>query len=236
MVSFEYNDPFPLLKDDTEYRLLSTDHISTVRIDGIKFLKVEPEGLELIAQEAFSDVSFYLRKSHLLKLAQILKDTEASENDRFVAYTMLLNQVVAANGQLPTCQDTGTAIVYAGKGEKVYTGVNDAACLSKGIFNTYQNKNLRYSQIAPLSMFDEKNTGTNLPAQIDIHATEGDAYEFLFIAKGGGSANKTFLYQQTKSLLTPENLKKFVEDKIKDLSTSACPPYHLALVIIGKLI
>ena len=233
MVSFEYNDPFPLLKDDTEYRLLSTDHISTVRIDGMKFLKVEPEGLELIAQEAFSDVSFYLRKSHLLKLAQILKDTEASENDRFVAYTMLLNQVVAANGQLPTCQDTGTAIVYAGKGEKVYTGVNDAACLSKGIFNTYQNKNLRYSQIAPLSMFDEKNTGTNLPAQIDIHATEGDAYEFLFIAKGGGSANKTFLYQQTKSLLTPENLKKFVEDKIKDLSTSACPPYHLALVIGG---
>ncbi len=233
MIYYEYQEPFPVLKDDTRYRLLTTDYLSSVYVDGRKLLKIEPEGLELLAREAFSDVSFYLRESHLIQLAQIINDPESSENDRFVAYTMLLNQVVAAQGELPTCQDTGTAIVYGKKGENVFTGVDDSRHLSKGIFDTYQNKNLRYSQVVPLSMFEEKNTGTNLPAQIDIYATEGDSYEFLFIAKGGGSANKTFLYQQTKSLLTPENLTQFIKEKITDLSTAACPPYHLALVIGG---
>jgi fumarate hydratase class I len=233
MADYKYEEPFPVRKDDTKYRLLTSDYISMVEANGRRLLKVEPEGLELLASEAFSDVSFYLRKSHLMKLAQILRDPESSDNERFVAYNMLLNQVVAAGGELPTCQDTGTAIVYGRKGENVYTGVNDAMYLSKGIFKTYQEKNLRYSQVVPLSMFEEKNTGNNLPAQIEIFAEEGETYEFLFIAKGGGSANKTFLYQETKSLLTPDNLKKFIKDKISDLSTSACPPYHLALVIGG---
>ena len=178
-------------------------------------------------------MAFYLRPSHLEKLANILKDEESSDNDRFVAYTMLLNQVVAAEGELPTCQDTGTAIVIGKKGENVWTGANDAEHLSKGVFETYDKNNLRYSQVVPLTMFEEKNTGTNLPAQIDIYATQGNKYEFLCIAKGGGSANKTFLYQKTKALLTEENLTAFVKEKIKDLGTSACPPYHLALVIGG---
>ena len=233
MTDFEYQEPFPVIKDNTRYRLLTRNYISSHNIDGRTILKIEPEGLEFIAREAFSDVSFYLRESHLKKLSQMLEDPESSENERFVAYTMLLNQIVAAGGELPTCQDTGTAIVYGKKGENVFTGANDARYLSKGIFHTYQRKNLRYSQVVPFSMFEEKNTGTNLPAQIEIFAGEGDTYEFLFIAKGGGSANKTFLYQQTKSLLTPDNLKKFVTEKIFDLSTSACPPYHLALVVGG---
>ena len=233
MADYKYEEPFPVRKDDTNYRLLTSDYISVIEADGRRLLKVSPEGLELLASEAFYDVSFYLRESHLMKLAQILRDPESSDNERFVAYNMLLNQVVAAGGELPTCQDTGTAIVYGRKGENVYTGVNDAMYLSKGIFTTYQEKNLRYSQVVPISMFEEKNTGTNLPAQIEIFAEEGETYEFLFIAKGGGSANKTFLYQETKSLLTPDNFKKFIKDKIYDLSTSACPPYHLALVIGG---
>ncbi len=233
MSEFNYQKPYPILKDTTKYRLLTKDYVSTVEVDGRKILKVEPEGLELLAREAFADVSFYLRPAHLEKLAGILRDTEATDNDRFVAYTMLLNQVVAAEGELPTCQDTGTAIVVAKKGENVFTGVSDAKYLSKGIFETYKERNLRYSQVVPFSMFEEKNTGTNLPAQIDIYAGEGDSYEFLFLSKGGGSGNKTFLYQQTKSLLTEENLAKFVKDKIMDLGTSACPPYHLAVVIGG---
>lgn len=233
MAEFKYQKPFPILKDDTEYRLLTKDYVSTVEFDGRKILKVDPKGLEVLAKEAFTDVSFYLRASHLQKLAAILDDPEASDNDRFVAHTMLMNQVVAAEGELPTCQDTGTAIVIGKKGEDVYTGVNDAEYLSKGVFNTYQEKNLRYSQVVPFSMLEEKNTGTNLPAQIDIYAEQGNKYEFLFITKGGGSGNKTFLYQQTKSLLTEENLTKFIKEKIKDLGTSACPPYHLALVIGG---
>ncbi|SHE79730.1 fumarase, class I, homodimeric [Mariniphaga anaerophila] len=233
MADFIYQKPFPILKDDTEYRLLTKDFVSVVECDGRKLLKVAPEGLELLAREAFTDVSFYLRASHLEKLAKILEDPEATDNDRFVAHTMLLNQVVAAEGELPTCQDTGTAIVIGKKGENVFTGVNDAKHLSQGIYNTYENKNLRYSQVVPFSMFDEKNTGTNLPGQIDIYAEEGSSYEFLFITKGGGSGNKTFLYQQTKSLLTEENLTKFVKEKINDLGTSACPPYHLALVVGG---
>ncbi|HAH25094.1 MAG TPA: fumarate hydratase [Prolixibacteraceae bacterium] len=233
MSKFSYQKPFPIKKDSTSYRLLTKDFVSTVECDGRKILKVAPEGLELLAKEAFADVSFYLRASHLEKLTKILKDPEATDNDRFVAYTMLLNQVVAAEGELPTCQDTGTAIVLGKKGEDVYTGVTDAEYLSKGIYETYQERNLRYSQVVPLTMFDEKNTGTNLPAQIDIYSEKGNTYEFLFITKGGGSGNKTYLYQQTKSLLTDENLTQFVKEKIMDLGTSACPPYHLALVIGG---
>lgn len=233
MADFKYQKPFPILKDTTEYRLLTKDYVSTIEVDGSKILKIDPKGLELLAKEAISDVSFYLRPAHLQKLANILKDPEASDNDRFVAHTMLLNQVVSAEGELPTCQDTGTAIVVAKKGESVWTGADDAEALSKGIFDTYKDKNLRYSQVVPFSMFDEKNTGTNLPAQIDIYAEKGNEYEFLFVTKGGGSGNKTFLYQQTKALLTEEALSKFIKEKIKDLGTSACPPYHLALVIGG---
>jgi fumarate hydratase class I len=233
MSEFIYQKPFPIQKDTTNYRLLTKEYVSTVEFDGRKILKVAPEGLELLAREAFADVSFYLRASHLEKVAKILEDPEATDNDRFVAYTMLLNQVVAAEGELPTCQDTGTAIVIGKKGENVYTGVNDAKHLSKGIFDTYQERNLRYSQVVAFNMLDEKNTGTNLPAQIDIYAEEGNKYEFLFLTKGGGSGNKTYLYQQTKSLLTEENLTKFIKEKIKDLGTSACPPYHLAVVIGG---
>ncbi len=233
MSEFKYQKPFPILKDTTSYKLLTTDYVSTVEVDGRKILKVDPEGLKLLAKEAISDVSFYLRPAHLAKLKSILKDSESSDNDRFVAHTMLMNQVVSAEGELPTCQDTGTAIVMGKKGENVYTGAVDAEYLSQGIYDTYQNRNLRYSQVVPFNMFEEKNTGTNLPAQIDIYSEQGNKYEFLFITKGGGSGNKTFLYQQTKSLLTEENLTQFVKDKIKDLGTSACPPYHLALVIGG---
>ncbi len=233
MADFNYQKPFPVQQDTTEYRLLTREYVSTTEVDGRKILKVAPEGLELLAREAFTDVSFYLRASHLQKLADILKDPEATDNDRFVAHTMLLNQVVSAEGELPTCQDTGTAIVMGKKGENVFTGVNDACHLSKGIFETYRDRNLRYSMVVPFTMMDEKNTGTNLPAQIDIYAEQGNEYEFLFITKGGGSANKTFLYQQTKSLLTEENLTKFIQEKIMDLGTSACPPYHLAVVIGG---
>ncbi len=233
MAEFAYQKPFPIEKDTTKYRLLTKEFVSTVETDGRKILKVAPEGLELLAREAFADVSFYLRASHLEKVRAILEDPEATDNDRFVAHTMLINQVVSAEGELPTCQDTGTAIVIGKKGENVYTGVNDAKYISKGIYDTFLNRNLRYSQVVPFSMLEEKNTGTNLPGQIDIYAEEGNKYEFLFITKGGGSANKTFLYQQTKALLTDEALTKFVKDKIKDLGTSACPPYHLALVIGG---
>ncbi len=233
MTEFQYQHPFPVSTDETKYRFLTKDFISVVKIACREVVHIKPEGLEYLACEAFRDVSFFLRGSHLDQLAKILKDTEASENDRFVAYTMLLNQIVAADGDLPTCQDTGTAIVFGEKGENIYTGANDAEYLTRGIYNAYANYNLRYSQVVPFSMFEEKNTGTNLPAQIEISATEGSIYKFLFIAKGGGSANKTFLYQQSKSLLTPDNLKKFIKEKINDLSTSACPPYHLALVIGG---
>lgn len=233
MADFKYQKPFPILKDTTPYRLLTTEYVSVTELDGRKILKVAPEGLELLAREAITDVSFYLRPAHLQKLNDILQDPEATDNDRFVAHTMLLNQVISAEGELPTCQDTGTAIVMAKKGEDVYTGVNDAKHLSKGIFDTYKDRNLRYSMVVPFTMTEEKNTGTNLPAQIDIYSEQGNAYEFLFVTKGGGSGNKTFLYQQTKSLLNDESLTKFVREKIMDLGTSACPPYHLALVIGG---
>jgi fumarate hydratase class I len=233
MADFIYEKPFQMERDSTTYRLLTKKYVKLVEEGGRKILKVDPEGLEILAKEAVSDISFFFRTSHLEKLAAILEDPEATDNDRFVAYMMIRNAVVSAEEDLPGCQDTGTAIVIAKKGENVFTGANDAEYLSRGIYQTFKDKNLRYSQIVPFSMFEEKNTGTNLPAQIDIYSTEGKSYEFLFITKGGGSANKTFLYQQTKSLLNEEALVKFVKEKIKDLGTSACPPYHLALVIGG---
>ena len=233
MSEFKYQEPFPLGEDTTQYRLLTKDYVKVVECDGRKILKVDPEGLALLSREAYADVSFYLRAAHLQKLADILKDPEASDNDRFVAYTMLINQVVAAEGQLPTCQDTGTAICIGKKGEDVYTGANDAEYITRGVYETYRDRNLRYSQVVPFSMIEEKNSGNNLPAQIDLYATPGREYSFLFITKGGGSANKTFLYQQTKALLNEESLIKFFKEKIKDLGTSACPPYHLAVVIGG---
>ncbi len=234
MADFIYQEPYPIEKDTTEYRLLTKDYVKVVECDGRKILKVDPKGLELLSKEAYADVSFYLRPAHLAKLASILEDPEASDNDKFVAYTMLLNQTVAAEGQLPTCQDTGTAICIAHKGEDVYTGADDAACIARGVYETYKDRNLRYSQVVPFSMIDEKNSGTNLPAQIDIYGGKpGMEYEFLFITKGGGSANKTFLYQQTKALLNEESLTKFFKEHLADLGTSACPPYHLAVCIGG---
>ena len=233
MPGFFYQKPFPVSEDTTSYKLLTNQFVKSIEVDGRKITVVEPEGIKLLARKAFTDVSFFMRAAHLEKLAKILQDPEATDNDRFVAYTMLLNQMVAAEGELPSCQDTGTAIVIGKKGENVLTCVNDAKYLSEGIYETFRDKNLRYSQVVPLTMFGEKNTGTNLPAQIDIYACEGNEYEFLFITKGGGSGNKTFLYQQTKSLLNEENLVKFIKEKIRDLGTAACPPYHLAVVIGG---
>lgn len=233
MADFFYQEPFPILKDDTKYRKITSDYVKVEQLGDREVLVVDPKALEILAEEAMSDVSFYLRSSHLEKLKAILDDPEATDNDRFVAYNLLQNAVVAAEGQLPSCQDTGTAIVMAKKGESVYTGATDEEHLSKGIFNTYQERNLRYSQIVPLSMFEEKNSGSNLPAQIDIYSKKGSSYEFLFLAKGGGSANKSFLYQRSKSLLNEKSLEEFVREKIKDLGTAACPPYHLALVIGG---
>ena len=232
-MDFIYQDPYPILKDDTNYKKLTSDYVQVEKLGDREILTVDPKGLELLSQVAMNDVSFMLRTVHLQKLKNILDDPEATDNDRFVAYNLLQNAVVAIDGELPSCQDTGTAIVMAKKGEDVYTGADDAEWLSKGIFNTYQEKNLRYSQIVPISMFEEKNSGSNLPAQIDIYAKKGNYYEFLFLAKGGGSANKTFLYQKTKSLLNDKSLEEFVRERIKDLGTSACPPYHLALVIGG---
>ena len=233
MPEFIYEKQFQTEKDPTNYRLLTDKFVRVVESDGRKILKIDPEGLTLLAKTAVSDLSFYLRTSHLEKLRKILDDPEATDNDRFVAYMMLRNSVISAGEDLPWCQDTGTAIVIGKKGEDVYTGVDDAKFISNGIFETFRDKNLRYSQIIPFSMFDEKNSGTNLPAQIDIYSGEGSRYEFLIITKGGGSANKTFLYQQSKSLLNEESLVKFVKERIKELGTSACPPYHLALVIGG---
>jgi fumarate hydratase class I len=233
MAEFIYEKPFQVQRDKTTYRLLTKDYVKLVEEGDRMILRVDPEGLEILARKAVSDLSFYLRTSHLEKLSAILDDPEATDNDRFVAYMLLRNAVISADEELPGCQDTGTAIVIGKKGEDVRTGGKDTYHLSKGIFETFREKNLRYSQVVPFSMFEEKNTGTNLPAQIDIYSTEGRSYEFLFITKGGGSANKSFLYQQSKSLLNEESLIKFVKEKIKDLGTSACPPYHLALVIGG---
>ncbi|MCY2951927.1 MAG: FumA C-terminus/TtdB family hydratase beta subunit [Planctomycetota bacterium] len=233
MPDFAYEPLFRLAPDDTPYRLLTRDGVSEIQVPGRMLLHVAPSALKLLAQQAFADVSFYLRPTHLQQLRTELDDPEASDNDRYVIHTHLLNAVVAAAGQLPSCQDTGTAIVLAKKGQHVLTDTDDAAALSEGIYKTWQEKNLRYSQLAPLSMFEEKNTATNLPAQIDIIAEPGDQYHFLFIAKGGGSANKTFLFQQTPSILNPLELLKFLSSKLKDIGTAACPPYHVAIVVGG---
>lgn len=231
--AFSYQDPFPLGKDETEYYLLTKDYVSVSEFEGKKILKVDPEGLTQLAKAAFHDTNFMLRTEHLQQVANILHDDEASENDKYVALTMLRNAEVSSKGKLPFCQDTGTATIVAKKGQQVWTGTKDEEALSKGVYETYTQENLRYSQTIPLDMYKEKNSGTNLPAQIDIHATEGDEYNFLFVAKGGGSANKTALYQQTKALLNPEKLENFLIEKLKSLGTAACPPYHVAFVIGG---
>lgn len=233
MPTAPYQKMFPILKDTTPYRLLTKDHLSVKSFDGQNMLIVAPEALRLLAEQAFTEVAHLLRPSHLKPLAAILDDPEASENDRYVALQLLKNAVIAAQGIFPMCQDTGTAIVIGKKGQQVWTRDSDEAALSEGILNAYTKDNLRYSQNAPLSMYEEKNTGNNLPAQIDLLATTGDAYEFLFIAKGGGSANKTFLYQETKAVLNPKTLIEFMTAKMKTLGTAACPPYHLAFVIGG---
>ena len=233
MSDFVYQDPFPLGPDTTEYECLTTDHVSLSEFEGQPVLKVAPEALALLANEAMKAINFTLRPSHLAQVAAILEDPEASENDRMVALMLLKNAEIAAKGILPACQDTGTATVVGKKGQQVWTGCDDAEWLSKGIHKTYQEENLRYSQTAPLTMYEEVNTKTNLPAQIDLYANEGNAYKFLFVSKGGGSANKTFLYQETKALLNPKRLKEFAIEKMRSLGTAACPPYHLALVIGG---
>ena len=233
MADFIYEKPFQLASDATKYRHLTSDHVRVMEYGGRKILQVDPEALEMLARQAFSDVNFYMRTAHLEKLAAILKDPEATDNDRFVAWIMLRNTVISSEGKLPWCQDTGTAIVMANKGEDVFTGTDDAEYLSRGVWETYGEKNLRYSQVVPSTMFEEKNTGSNLPAQVDIISVTGNEYKFLFIAKGGGSANKSFLYQQSKSLLNEASMRKFIREKIEDLGTSACPPYHLAVVIGG---
>jgi len=230
---FHYQEPFPLGKDNTEYYLLTTEGISTSSFEGAEILKIEPEALTKLANACFHDCSFYLRPVHQKQVSAILSDPEASENDKFVALTMLRNAEVSAKGILPFCQDTGTATIIAKKGQQVWTGGGDEEALSKGVYKTYTEENLRYSQTVALDMYTEKNTGTNLPAQIDIQAVDGKEYKFLCIAKGGGSSNKTYLYQETKALLNPETLEKFLVEKMKSLGTAACPPYHIAFVIGG---
>ena len=230
---FHYQEPFPLGKDDTEYYLLTNEGISSSSFEGKEILKVNPEVLTKLSNACFHDCSFYLRPEHQKQVAKILSDPEASENDKFVALTMLRNAEVSAKGVLPFCQDTGTATIIAKKGQQVWTGGGDEEALAKGVYKTYTEENLRYSQTVALDMYTEKNTGTNLPAQIDIQAVDGDEYKFLCIAKGGGSANKTYLFQETKALLNPVTLEKFLIEKMKSLGTAACPPYHIAFVIGG---
>jgi len=231
--AFEFQEILSLGKDDAPYRLLTADGVSTFEAAGRTFLRVEPRVLTLLAREAMRDMAHLFRPGHLSQLAAILKDPEASPNDRFVALELLKNANIAAGGVLPSCQDTGTAIVMGKKGQLVFTGGGDEEAISRGIFETYTRSALRYSQMAALDLYKEVNTGSNLPAQIEIAATDGDEYKFLFIAKGGGSANKSYLYQQTKALLNPETLIKFIEEKVRSLGTAACPPYHLAIVIGG---
>ena len=233
MTEFTYQEMLPFGEDTTEYRMVTKDYVSVKTFDGKDIVMIKPEGLTFIAEQAFKDVSHLLRPSHLKLLAEILEDPESSENDRYVAFEMLKNAVISAEGEFPMCQDTGTAIIMGKKGQQVWTGFSDEESLSKGVYNAYIRNNLRYSQNAPLTMYDEKNTGCNLPAQIEIYATRGDEYGFLFIAKGGGSANKTFLYQETKAVLNPEKLVNFMKSKMKILGTAACPPYHLAFVVGG---
>ena len=239
-MEFKYEPMFQLGKDETEYYLLTKDHVSVSEFEGHEILKVEPEALTLMAQQAFHDVSFMLRRAHNEQVAKILRDPEASDNDKYVALTFLRNAEVAAKGQLPLCQDTGTAIIHGEKGQQVWTGAcghsdkSDEEALSEGVYNTYTECNLRYSQNAPLNMYDEVNTKCNLPAQIDLEATEGAEYRFLCVTKGGGSANKTYLYQETKARIqNPGTLIPFLVEKMKSLGTAACPPYHIAIVIGG---
>ncbi len=230
---FHYQEMFPLGPDTTEYYHLTSDYVKTENWGGHEFLVVDPEALTVLARQATHDNAFMLRREHNEMVAKILNDPEASSNDKYVALTMLRNAEVAAKGQLPFCQDTGTAIIHGEKGQCVYTGCDDAEKLSKGVYDTYTTDNLRYSQNAPLNMYDEVNTGCNLPAQIDIHAGEGNEYHFVFVAKGGGSANKTYLYQETKAIINPKTLVPFLVEKMKTLGTAACPPYHIAFVIGG---
>jgi fumarate hydratase class I len=233
MSDYVHHEMFPLGNDTTPYRLLTTDYVSTATFEGREILKVDPRALTLLADQAMRDTQHMLRPGHLAQLKKILDDPEASDNDRFVALELLKNANIASGGILPMCQDTGTAIIMGKKGQDVWTDGDDEAALSAGILKAYTETNLRYSQVAPLDMFSEKNTGNNLPAQIDLYATPGSAYKFMFMAKGGGSANKTYLYQETKALLNPTRLRAFLDEKIRTLGTAACPPYHLAIVIGG---
>ena len=230
---FKYQEPFPLGPDTTEYYLLTKDYVSVSEFEGQPILKIAKEGLTAMANAAFRDVAFMLRPAHNEQVAKILSDPEASDNDKFVALTFLRNAEVSAKGQLPFCQDTGTAIIHGEKGQHIWTGYCDEEALSLGVYKTYTEENLRYSQNAPLNMYDEVNTKCNLPAQIDIEATEGMEYKFLCVAKGGGSANKTYLFQETKAILNPTTLVPFLVEKMKTLGTAACPPYHIAFVIGG---
>lgn len=233
MPEFQYQKMYPLQEDTVEYRLLSRDHVSSAEFEGSTVTKIAPDGLTALADTAFSDVSHLLRTSHLKQLKQIIDDPESSENDKYVSFELLKNAVVSSDYVFPMCQDTGTAIILGKKGQTIWTGFSDKEALSRGVFNAYTRLNLRYSQMAPSTMYTETNTGCNLPAQIDLQATRGDAYEFLFLANGGGSANKTFLFQETKAILNPDKLMQFLKSKIKAIGTAACPPYHLAVVVGG---
>lgn len=230
---FYYQERFPVGNDQTEYYLLTKEFVSLAKFEGEEIVKVDPEGLAVLAKAAMHDTSFMLRTEHIKQIAAILEDPEASKNDKFVALVILRNAEISAKGILPICQDTGTATVFAKKGQKIWTGGNDNESISRGIYKTFTQESLRYSQTVAIDMYTEKNSGTNLPAQIDIYATKGNEYEFLFVAKGGGSANKSMLFQETKALLTPEKLEAYLIDKIKNLGTAACPPYHIAFVIGG---
>jgi fumarate hydratase class I len=230
---FLYSDLLPSGESEIAYRKITEDYVSTFEAGGMSFLKVEPEGLRLLTAEAMRDIAHLFRVEHLSQLSAILDDDEASDNDRFVAIELLKNANISAGGVLPSCQDTGTAIIWGTKGERVVTGADDAEAISRGVYDTYQTSNLRYSQLAPLTMFEEKNTDNNLPAQIEIYSGPGDIYKLAFMAKGGGSANKSFLFQETKALLNPTSLSKFLDEKLRTLGTAACPPYHLAVVIGG---
>jgi fumarate hydratase class I len=233
MPEFAYSDLLPLGPTDTDYRLLTTEGVSTVAAAGRTFLQVEPEALTLLTKTAMRDIAHLLRPGHLAQLRRILDDPEASPNDRFVALDLLKNANIAAGGVLPMCQDTGTAIVMGKRGQQVLTRGRDEEAISRGVFEAYTELNLRYSQLAPLTMWDERNTGNNLPAQVELYATDGDAYSFLFMAKGGGSANKSYLFQETKAVLNPSSMLAFLDEKIRTLGTAACPPYHLAIVVGG---
>jgi len=233
MVDFKYQTMFEQSSDETDYRLLSADYTTVSDFEGVPVLKVAKDGLTLLAEQAFKEVSHLYRTQHLEQLKSIYNDAACSDNDKYVALELLKNAVISAEGEFPMCQDTGTAIVMGKKGQQVWTGINDEESISLGIFNAYTKNYLRYSQNAPLTMYDEVNTRCNLPAQIEINAIQGDEYRFLFIAKGGGSANKTFLYQETKAVLSPEKLRQFIKDKMKSIGTAACPPYHLVIVVGG---